>query len=108
MRAAAAILQSRAFSKIFGRFASLDRATLDDDQLLDQWIREHLGTAIHMCGTAPMGEVVDGSGRVNGISGLRVADTSILPTAPSRGPFNTAVFIGELISRMMRAERRSH
>ena len=69
---------------------------------LDAWMLQHLGTAIHMCGTAPMGDVVDGQGRVLGVRGLRVADTSILPSVPSRGPFATAVFIGELIAESMR------
>ena len=103
VRTAAAILRSDAFAGLFGGFASLDGRTLGDDGLLESWIRGHLGTAIHMCGTAPMGAVVDGAGRVHGVSGLRVADTSILPTAPSRGPFNSAVLVGELIARAMRA-----
>ena len=50
-------------------------------------------------GTAAMGRVVDGEGRVHGVSGLRVADTSILPTAPHRGPANTTVLIDELVAR---------
>ncbi|MBO1902796.1 mycofactocin system GMC family oxidoreductase MftG [Leucobacter weissii] len=105
VRTAAAMLRSEAFAGVFGRFAALDDPTLLDDRSLEQWIRDHLGTAIHMCGTAPMGEVVDGAGAVHGVRGLRVADTSILPSAPSRGPFNTAVLVGELIARLM---RRSH
>lgn len=110
VRTAAAILRSRAFRGLFGRFSSIDERVLSDDALLDRWIREHLGTAIHMCGTAPMGQegdaaaVVDGAGRVHGVPGLRVADTSILPSAPSRGPFNTAVLIGEFVARSMREQ----
>lgn len=76
----------------------LPHATLRDDQALDDWIRDHLGTAQHTCGTAPMGEVADQYGRVHGVPGLRVADTSLLPDAPVRGPANTAVLIGELIA----------
>ncbi|MEV8026161.1 GMC oxidoreductase [Microbacterium sp. NPDC080220] len=34
--------------------------------------------------------VVDSQGRVLGVAGLRVADTSMLPWAPSRGPTATA------------------
>src|SRR5690606_29481014 len=39
----------------------------------DEWMLRHLGTAIHMCGSAPMGPegdpgaVVDGHGRVHGV-----------------------------------------
>lgn len=81
--------------------AGLDPHVLDQDPLLDSWIDAHLGTAVHTCSTAPMGAVTDGAGRVRGIEGLRVADTSILPTAPTRGPANTAVLIGELIADRM-------
>lgn len=101
VRTAARLLHSRAFADVFGSLTDLDHETLDDDARLDAWIRAHLGTALHMCGTAPMGAVVDGAGRVRGVEGLRVADTSILPTAPHRGPAATAVFIGEFIARRM-------
>ena len=81
---------------------------LADDDLLDAWLLDHLGTAIHLCGSARFGPaddagaVCDQYGRVRGITGLRVADTSILPTAPTRGPAATAVLIGELVADAMR------
>lgn len=108
IRTAVALLRSRAFADLFERLTELDDATLDDDDALDAWMRTHLGTAIHLCGSAPMGPaanpdaVVDGFGRVHGVTGLRVADTSMLPDAPSRGPAATAVLIGELVARFMR------
>lgn len=84
---------------------------LDDDRALDHWIRGHLGTAQHTCGTVPMGPAndprhaaVDQFGRVHGVRGLRVADTSILPDAPHRGPAATAVLIGELIADAIRRD----
>ena len=101
LRVAVALLRSAAFAPLVDRITELDDATLADDVRLDDWARAHLGTAIHMCGSAPMGAagtpgaVVDGHGRVHGVPGLRVADTSILPTVPSRGPAATAVLIGE-------------
>ncbi|MFD9323498.1 mycofactocin system GMC family oxidoreductase MftG [Streptomyces sp. NPDC060053] len=81
---------------------------LDDDCLLDQWVLGHLGTSHHTCGTVPLGHAddpraaVDPYGRVHGVDGLRVADTSILPTPPSRGPAATAVLIGELVADAVR------
>jgi choline dehydrogenase-like flavoprotein len=44
---------------------------------------------------------VDQYGKVHGVEGLRIADTSILPTAPRRGPAATAVLIGERIADFM-------
>ncbi|QEV99196.1 mycofactocin system GMC family oxidoreductase MftG [Microbacterium caowuchunii] len=104
IRTAAALLRAEAFSGVFDRLTELDDTVLGDDDALDTWMRAHLGTAIHMCGTAPLGEVVDAHGRVHGVPGLRVADTSILPTVPSRGPFASAVLVGERIAELMRSE----
>ncbi|HPT96051.1 MAG TPA: mycofactocin system GMC family oxidoreductase MftG [Microbacteriaceae bacterium] len=103
IRTAVALLQTAAFSELFDGLSDLDTATLGDDELLDAWMRAHLGTAIHLCGSAPMGPVVDAHGRVHKTRGLRIADTSILPTVPSRGPAATAVLIGEVIAKAIRA-----
>ncbi|MGW5424261.1 GMC oxidoreductase [Streptomyces sp. NPDC003943] len=79
---------------------------LNRDRALDEWINRNIGIAHHTCGTAPMGPdtenaVVDQYGRVHGVHGLRVADTSILSTAPPRGPAATAVLVGEVIAHAM-------
>jgi len=108
LRTGVALLRTRAFAPYFGQLAELDDATLSDDRRLDAWMRSHLITAIHACGSAKMGprnhqeSVVDQYGRVYGVEGLRVADTSILPNTPSRGPAATAVMIGERIADFMR------
>jgi choline dehydrogenase len=102
VRTAASLLSSSAFEGVADRLTELDDAALDDDTRLDAWLRAHLGTALHTCGTAPMGDVVDGAGRVHGIRGLRVADLSILPVVPTRGPAATAVAIGERMARLAR------
>ena len=108
VRVTAALLGTAAFGEVASGLADPDATTLDDDRRLDRWIRAGLGTAQHTCGTVPMGPAddaraaVDGYGRLYGLSGLRVADTSILPTAPLRGPAATAVLIGEFMARAMR------
>ncbi|MGW3941597.1 mycofactocin dehydrogenase MftG [Streptomyces phaeochromogenes] len=108
VRVTAALLATAAFGEVASGLADPDATTLDDDRRLDRWIRAGLGTAQHTCGTVPMGPAddaraaVDGYGRLYGLSGLRVADTSILPTAPLRGPAATAVLIGEFVARAMR------
>jgi choline dehydrogenase len=84
-------------------------ATDLDDHELDIWIRNHLGTALHLCGTARMGSpddplaVTDGTGQVHGVTGLWVADLSLLPAVPRRGPAATAVMMGELLASTMLA-----
>jgi choline dehydrogenase len=111
IRTTVALLRSRAFESLFKRLTELDEATLTDDAELDHWMATHLGTAIHLCGSASMGPesdetaAVDQYGRVHGTESLRVADTSILPTTPTRGPAATAVLIGEQIARFMRSGR---
>lgn len=51
-------------------------------------------TSQHLCGTAPMGAVVDQRCRVLGIENLWVIDGSILAEITSRGPHATIVMIG--------------
>jgi predicted dehydrogenase (TIGR03970 family) len=86
----------------------LPTSVLLDDGALDGWIRSRLGTALHSCATVPFRMPdgspgpVDASGRVRGVAGLRVADTSILPSAPLRGPALAAVLTGELVAAAMR------
>jgi choline dehydrogenase len=108
VRTSVRLLRSDAFKPLFKRLTELTDPTLDDDVLLNDWMRRHLGTAIHLCGSAKFGSaddpasVVDQYGRVHGVEGLRVADTSILPTTPTRGPAATAVLVGELVASFIR------
>jgi choline dehydrogenase len=108
IRTGARILQTQAMKPWFKRFAEINQQTLDNDQALNEWMRSHLATAIHACGTCKMGPspadgaVVDQYGRVHGVTGLRVADTSIFPRAPSRGPAASAIMAGERIADFIR------
>ena len=64
-------------------------AQAQSDAELDEYLREHLESAYHPCGTCRMGRkddplaVVDGAGRVHGVDGLRVVDASVFPTIPN-------------------------
>ncbi|MEV7422015.1 MULTISPECIES: mycofactocin dehydrogenase MftG [unclassified Streptomyces] len=108
VRTTAALTATRAFRELSRIPVDPAPEVLADDRALDAWISARLGTSHHACGTVPMGPdddphaAVDQYGRVHGIAGLRVADTSILPTAPLRGPAATAVLIGEVIAHAMR------
>lgn len=108
VRTAVKILRSEPFRPHYKRLTELTDPTLEEDLRLNKWMRGHLGTAVHLCGSAKMGSpadpssVVDQYGRVHGVQNLRVADTSILPTTPTRGPAATAVLIGEIIASFIR------
>jgi predicted dehydrogenase (TIGR03970 family) len=101
VRLAAELLRGRSFAALGAVRTGLPDAVLADDRALDAWIRERLTTAMHLSGTARMGPggdpgaVVDQELRVHGVEGLRVVDTSVLPSAPSRGTAATAVLLGE-------------
>ena len=101
VRTATSILRSKAFEPLLDRLTELTDRVLNDDALLDEWIRAHLAPTFHAACTARMGPqsdpeaVVDQHGRVYGVSGLRVADISICPTIPTVGPALAAVLIGE-------------
>ena len=78
---------------------------LADDDALDLWIRQTVGTARHVSGTCKMGPdsdrmaVVDQYCRVKGVRGLWVADASVMPRIPrSGGAHATVVMIGERVA----------
>ena len=62
--------------------------------------------ALHPCGACKMGldemAVVDPQLRVRGIDGLRVADTSIMPSIPSGNLNAPAIMIGERAAAFIR------
>jgi choline dehydrogenase len=78
------------------------------DAELDAWVRSALTTSAHLCGSAAIGPasdpaaVVDAELRVHGVTGLRVVDTSVIPTVPRRGPAATALMLGERAADLLR------
>jgi choline dehydrogenase len=71
------------------------------DAALDDTIREHTESAYHPCGTCKMGSaddpdaVVDPVGRVIGVTGLRVADSSIFPRITNGNLNAPSIMVGE-------------
>jgi choline dehydrogenase len=69
-----------------------------DADILD-WVKQVAETTYHPVGTCKMGAdpmaVVDSQLRVHGISGLRVADASIMPTLTSGNTNAPSIMIGE-------------
>ena len=76
-------------------------AAVQSDDDLDGFIREHVESAYHPCGTARMGRaddpmaVVDPECRVIGVEGLRVADSSIFPRIPNGNLNGPSIMVGE-------------
>ena len=81
-----------------------------DEEILD-WVRNNAETTYHPVGTCKMGSdpmaVVDSELRVHGITGLRVADASIMPTLTSGNTNAPSIMIGEKCAAMMLAAATS-
>jgi len=76
-------------------------AAVQTDEQLDEAIREHVESAYHPCGTCRMGAmsdpmaVVDPECRVIGVTGLRVADSSIFPRVTNGNLNAPSIMTGE-------------
>ncbi len=71
------------------------------DDALDAFIRDHVESAYHPCGTCKMGAasdlmaVVDPECRVIGVDGLRVADSSVFPRITNGNLNAPSIMLGE-------------
>lgn len=72
----------------------------EDDEVIEQFLRENINTTWHSLGTAKMAPrenmgVVDSELNVYGVHGLKVVDLSIAPENVGANTCNTAMVIGE-------------
>jgi choline dehydrogenase len=97
------IFEQEAF-KPFVKHEIQPGADVQTDDELDAFIREHAESAYHPCGTCRMGRaddpmaVVDPEGRVIGVEGLRVADSSIFPRITNGNLNGPSIMVGEKIA----------
>ena len=91
------------------RFAGLEIAPGRDaisDADLDVFVQQNAESGYHYCGTCRMGDgpdaVTDPVGRVHGIAGLRIADTSLMPSIVYCNTNAAAVMIGAKIADHVR------
>jgi choline dehydrogenase len=79
-------------------------AAVKADPELDEFIRDHVESAYHPCGTCKLGRaddpmaVVDSECRVIGVEGLRVADSSIFPLITNGNLNGPSIMVGEKAS----------
>lgn len=77
-----------------------------NEEPLRQFVRGTLASYFHPAGTCAMGDtdqsVVDVELRVHGISGLRIADASVMPSLPSNNPMATVYGIAERAADLFR------
>ncbi|WP_193044718.1 GMC family oxidoreductase [Mycolicibacterium baixiangningiae] len=94
-----------AFSPWLGEELAPGPVVVNEDSLR-QYLKEALGTYFHPAGTCAMGDsdesVVDVKLRVHDISGLRVADASVMPSLPSNNPMATVYGIAERAAALIR------
>ncbi len=98
------LLESEAYRDVVEHLISPTEEVLMDDEAMDLWVRQTVGTARHVSGTCRMGPdsdpmaVVDQYCRVKGVDRLWVVDASIVPRIPRSGGLHpTAIMIGERV-----------
>lgn len=104
VRIARRILQSKALDACRGE-EHLPGPSLTSDAALEEFVRGYAQTIYHPVGTCRMGRgpmaVVDEKLAVHGISGLRVADASIMPEIINANTNAAAIMIGERCAAMI-------
>ena len=104
VRLAADMLESEAYRDVMEYREAPTDETLADDDTLDAWIRQTVGTSRHVSGTCRIGPdgdpmaVTDQQCRVRGVQGLWVADSSIMPQVTRANTNATAIMIGERVA----------
>lgn len=103
IRLARSVLAQKAFDPFRGREIAPGEGR-DSDAELDAFVRDHAESAYHPCGTCRMGRrddpmaVVDPQGRVIGVDGLRVADSSVFPRITNGNINAPSIMVGEKVA----------
>lgn len=104
VRLASRLLSSASYREVLDRRIEPTDAVLADDDALDAWLKQTVGSARHVSGTCKMGPdgdaqaVVDQHCRVRGMDGLWVVDASVVPRIPRSGGLHaTVIMIGERV-----------
>ena len=99
LRFGISLLESAAYKDVVDHRITPADDILANDDALDLWIRQNVGTARHVSGTCKMGPdsdpttVVDQYCRVKGVQGLWVVDASVMPRIPRSGGIHPTVIM---------------
>ena len=92
------IIGQPAFDEYRGEPLHAGEVDINDDESVDNWIRQHSHSAYHPSCTVAMGTCVDTAGRVKGTTGLRVVDASIMPSMVSGNLNAPTIMVAEKIA----------
>ena len=93
-------LRGRILDSLVSRGLPIEQL-VQEDRLLDAWLRSNATGFFHPVGSCRMGAgsdelaVTDVAGRVRGVSGLRIADASLMPQTPRAPTHLTTIMIAE-------------
>jgi choline dehydrogenase len=100
------IARARAFDRYRGP-EFMPGESIKTDAQLEAYVRAKVELLYHVCATCKMGEddlaVVDSELRVRGVSGLRVADASVMPVVPRGNTNAPTIMIAERCAAFMKA-----
>jgi len=104
IRLAVKMLETDAYKDVSDGRVTPTEGILTDDDALDLWIRQTVGSARHVSGTCKIGPDSDPMAggdqqcRVKGLQGLWIADSSVMPQVPRANANATAIMIGERVA----------
>ena len=107
-RACVALAREIGSNEVFRPFVRGERIPGNDRAIDDAFIRDAAVTYWHQCGTAKMGSddmsVVDAKLAVNGMTGLRIADGSVLPRVTTGNTMAPCAIVGERAADILRRQ----
>ena len=99
------VIAQQAFAPYRGKEISPGEAAVSDADI-DRFVRETVESSYHPCGTCKMGSdelaVVDAECKVRGVDGLRIVDSSIMPTIVSGNLNAPTIMMAEKAADMIR------
>ncbi|MTV36963.1 GMC family oxidoreductase [Duganella radicis] len=109
LKLARRIMRAPALRKLISEELLLDAAAPDQDAMLERYVREMAKTVYHPVGTCRMGSdadaVVNPRLQVNGVTGLRICDASVMPSIVSGNTNAPVVMTAERCAEFILADQ---